>query len=273
VKMVDDVPGLLDGLSTGEIATQLGGEYGWSEQQKFRVRAFLVRHKDNTQDLVRVVDHYLSSAVQVLGSLLLIPILAIFFLRDGDHMANMLIQLFFPAKHRQRIRAVASELNTTLTKYIQAQALLCLLSFLFYSASLLLLRFPHAIGLALLGGVLEFIPAVGWMSTLVVIITVGAVSHSHWLWMPALLCIWRLVQDYLTSPRIVGRQLAIHPLAVTFAVLVGAELGGVIGIYLAIPLMASMKVVWRLYVRGEQESLSYPQPAEAPPSLAETGAD
>ena len=274
VKLVDEVPVLLDGLSTGDIATELGGKYGWSEEQEFRFRAFLSRHRVDIQGLVRGVDRYLSNAAQVLGWLFLIPVLAIFFLRDGDHIADVLIQVFFPADRRPGIRAVANELHVMLTRYVRAQVLLCVLSFVFYSAAMLLLGFPHAIALAALGGLLEFIPAVGWMSTFAAIISVGVVNHSHWIWMAALLGIWRVIQDYFASPRIMGRHLEIHPLAAIFAVLVGAEIGGIVGIYLAVPLMASMGVIWRVCAGAEQGYHCHQEPAaEAPSSLAETVAD
>jgi predicted PurR-regulated permease PerM len=246
MKLLDNTPALLNSLSTGDIATQLRGKYGWSEEQEFRFRAFLARHKDNIDQLVPMVDRYISNAAQLVGVLLLIPILAIFFLRDGDHIADALIQLFFSPKRRPRVRAIADQLHVMLRSYIRAQVLLCILSFLFYSASMLLLRFPHALALGILGGLLEFVPVVGWTSTFAVIVGVGIVNYSHWLWMAALLGIWRVIQDYFVSPRIMGHQLKIHPLAAMFAVLVGAEIGGIIGIYLAVPLMASMRVIWRV---------------------------
>jgi predicted PurR-regulated permease PerM len=273
MKLVDEAPVLLDGLSTGDIVAELGGKYGWSEQQEFRFRAFLARHREDVQGLVRSVDHYLSNAAQVLGWLLLIPVLAIFFLRDGDHIADLLIQMFFPPDRRPRIRAVANELHIMLTRYIRAQVLLCGLSFVFYAAALLLLGFPHAIALAVLGGLLEFIPAVGWLSTFAAITSVGIVSHSPWIWMAALLAIWRLVQDYYTSPRILGRQLEIHPLAAIFALFVGGEIGGIVGIYLAVPLMASMGVIWRVCSGPERGYQSSEPIQETPSSLAETAAD
>jgi predicted PurR-regulated permease PerM len=272
VKLVDEVPVLLDSLSTGDIAAELGGKYGWSEQQEFRFRAFLARHREDIQVLVRGVDRYLSSVAQVLGWLVLIPVLAIFFLRDGDHIADVLIQMFFRQDRRPGIRAVANELHIMLTRFIRAQVLLCGLSFVFYAAALLLLRFPHAIALAMLGGLLEFIPVVGWLSTFAAITSVGIVSHSHWIWMAVLLGIWRVVQDYFTSPRIMGRHLEIHPLAAICAVLVGGEIGGIVGIYLAVPFVASIGVIWRCsgperdYQRSERIH-------EAPSSLAETAAD
>ena len=242
-KFMDQVPALMDRLSTGDIAGDLGSKYGWTEEQELRLRFFLSRHKEQIQHLVPIVDRYLSNAVVLLGWSFLVPILAIFFLRDGDHITNVLIQLFFPENRRAMVRAVADELHQMLTRYIRAQVALCGLSFIFYAAVLLLLRFPHAIGLAALGGLLEFIPVVGWTSTLAVFVGVGMVDHSHWVWMAVLLIAWRLVQDYVAMPRVMGQQLKIHPLAAIFAVLVGAELGGIVGIYLAVPVMAALRVV------------------------------
>jgi len=271
VKLLDQVPVVLDGLSTGNIATELGGTYGWSEGQESRFRAFLGMHKEDIQGVVATADRYLSNAAQLAGCLFLIPVLAIFFLRDGDYIANMFIRLFFPANHRGKIRAVADELHVMLTQYIKAQVLLCGLSFLFYSGALLLLRFPHAVALGLLGGLLEFIPGIGWISTAAVLVSVGVVNHLHWIWMAVLLGIWRVIQDYYSTPRIMGRNLKMHPLAAIFAVLVGAEIGGIVGIYLAIPVMASLRVIWRACT-GEQTHLQNDSSlaAKAPSSLVET---
>jgi predicted PurR-regulated permease PerM len=62
--------------------------------------------------------------------------------------------------------------------------------------------------------------------------------------MAAALTVWRLFQDYFATPRIMGRHLEIHPLAAISAVLVGAEIGGIVGIFLAVPVMASVRVIW-----------------------------
>jgi predicted PurR-regulated permease PerM len=255
VKLVDGVPALLDGLSTGEIATDLGGKYGWTNEQEVRLKLFLLRHRDNIQDLVKVADRYISHAAEVFACLLLIPVLAIFFLRDGDHIADAFTRIVFP-EDRETIRAVTAELHNMLTEYIRAQAILCGLSFAFYSTVMLILNFPHAIALALLGGVLEFIPAAGWMTTAALIIGAGVVNHSHWVFMLLLLVIWRITQNYFTYPRIMGRQLEIHPLAAIFAVLVGAEIGGIVGIYLAVPVTAALCVVWRIYAVPKWSSQS-----------------
>src|SRR2546422_4493904 len=87
-KLLDEVPALLDGLSTGEIATEIGDKYGWSDAQERRLRSFLAAHQEGVQTLVRGGEQYTASAAQAIGSLVLIPLLAIFFLRDGPHIAN-----------------------------------------------------------------------------------------------------------------------------------------------------------------------------------------
>jgi predicted PurR-regulated permease PerM len=250
-KLADEVPAVLDGLATGNIATQLASEYGWSEATEFRFKTFLVRHRGGIQDLAASVDQFLVRAAHVIGYLLLVPILAIFFLRDGDYMARTFIQVLFPADRRRQARAVSRELHLVLTNYISAQILLCILSSAFYVATLLALHCPHAVALGLMGGFLEFIPVAGWLTTFAAILSVAMVSHSHWIWMAILLLCWRMLQDYLFCPRIMGRNLRIHPLAAIFAILVGAEVGGIVGVYLAIPLTASVRVIWQMYATTE----------------------
>ncbi len=148
-----------------------------------------------------------------------------------------------------------------LRRYIRAKVSLEAWSLAFYSTTMLLLRFPHAIALGVLGGVLEFIPVAGWMISAAIIVAVGILTHGHWIWMAALLGIWRMAMDYFISPRVVGQNLEIHPLIVIFAVMVGGEIDGIVGIYLSIPLMLVIRVIWRNFA---------PPPPKASTGLLQT---
>ena len=139
-RVLDEAPAFLNSLSTGDIASDLRGKYGWSEAQELRFRAFLARHKQDIQSLVPTVDRYLSNAAQIFGCLLLIPILAIFFLRDGHRIVDVLIRLLFHTDRHPKIHALVGQLHLMLTQYIRAQLLLCVLSFVFYSAAMLVLE-------------------------------------------------------------------------------------------------------------------------------------
>jgi predicted PurR-regulated permease PerM len=70
-------------------------------------------------------------------------------------------------------------------------------------------------------------------------------GYQHWFIVLAFLIAWRIVQDYIVSPRVMGKNMQLHPLAAIFGVLAGAEIAGVLGVYLSIPVMASLRIVWR----------------------------
>jgi predicted PurR-regulated permease PerM len=110
---------------------------------------------------------------------------------------------------------------------------------------------PYALVLGTVGGLLEFIPVLGPLTAGVVIIGVALLmGYQHWLVLVIFLGVWRLIQDYVSSPRIMGQSMELHPLAAIFGVMAGAEVAGILGIFLSIPVMASLRIVfrrWRLY--------------------------
>jgi len=131
-----------------------------------------------------------------------------------------------------------------LGRYIRAQLTLAGLSFLFCSISLLVLRFPYAFAPGAGGGALEFLPAVGWIASAAMILTIGFLTHSHWIWMSGLVVLWRIVQNCVNSPRIMGKTLELHPLTVIVALMVGAQAGGIAGAYVLVPTVTVLRIVW-----------------------------
>lgn len=97
---------------------------------------------------------------------------------------------------------------------------------------------------------MEFIPVVGPLCAAILILGVGFLaSYPHLFMVATFLAVWRVLQDYVCSPRIMGNKLKMHPLAAVFAALVGAELGGMIGVYLSVPVAASLRIMWRRWQR------------------------
>jgi predicted PurR-regulated permease PerM len=94
-----------------------------------------------------------------------------------------------------------------------------------------------------LGGILEFIPVVGWIIAATTMISVGVLTHSHWIWMAALLGVWRMLMDYWIAPHVMGHELEIHPLLAIFTLMVGGAIGGIVGVYLSVPVVAALRVV------------------------------
>ena len=71
--------------------------------------------------------------------------------------------------------------------------------------------------------------------------------------MLALLGVWRILMDYAIAPRVMGHELEIHPLLAIFTLMVGGAVGGIVGIYLSVPLVAALRVIYRRFARPPME--------------------
>jgi predicted PurR-regulated permease PerM len=245
---------LLERLSSGAVVADAGAGHGLTAAEQLWIRDQLARHQDV---IARLFERGATSVAYVAASsiwLFAIPILAIFILRDGRDIAENLIEATKSQGGESRVERILRHIDRMLAKYIRAQLALAGLSFVFYGVSMLVLGFPDAIALGLLGGVLEFLPAVGWIVSAGAILTLGFLTHAHWIWMAALLIVWRLVQDYVNSPRIMGGSLELQPLTVVFALMVGGQLGGIAGVYLAVPTVAALRIVWLECFSGRNSS-------------------
>ena len=237
------MPAILDSISSGKAPAGLVRSHGVTAAQQRRIEALLARHRD-------FIARIFESGAAAIGStaakaiwLLAVPVLAIFFLQNGRRMTDAVIETVGPPGERTLTRRILQRIDAMLAKYVRAQLALSGLSFAFYCLSMLLLGFPYAIALSMLGAALEFLPTVGWIASAAVILIIGSLTHSHWIWMAVLLVVWRLVQDYVTSPRIMGNSLELQPLTVIVALMVGGEVGGIAGLYLSVPAVAALRII------------------------------
>lgn len=238
------LPQILQRLSNGTAGVGPVTQHGLNAAQLQRIHDWLGR---NHNFITGIFERGAASAAYVAAStmwLFAIPILAIFILRDGRPLAAELVRAFAGQGDQTVVTRILEQVDVMLAKYIRAQLSLAGLSFAFYGMAMLLLKFPYAIALGVLGGVLEFLPVVGWIASAAAILTIGFLTHAHWIWMALLLGLWRLVQDYVNSPRIMGNNLQLQPLTVIFVLMVGGQVGGIAGLYLSVPIAAVLRIVW-----------------------------
>lgn len=244
--LASSAPGMYQKLVSGQVAWTIGSQHGWSYETSRRVQEFLTGHSQVIVGYLQSLGTRMAAAGKNIWWLGLIPILGVFFLKDGRLMADAAIDLAGRRRDRVFLNAVVNDVNVMLAQFIRAQLILAALSGVAYTIVLLILRMPFAVALGIVGGVLEFIPVVGPLVAAIGILGVAlATGYGHIVILAAFLGIWRVLQDYVNSPRIMGGQIELHPLAVLFGVLVGAEIGGVVGVYLSIPLMATLRIIWR----------------------------
>ena len=178
--------------------------------------------------------------------LVLIPILAFFLLKDADDFRGAALRTLPIGHLRGRGAELFEDINNALAAYIRAALLGCLLIGVICTVAFMMIGLPYALLLGALAGLLEFIPLVG---PLVVALGVSLVASFHSVGQAAavilFLVILRIAQDYVIYPRLIGRGIHMHPVAVILAILAGAEVAGVAGIFLAIPVVAVLSVMHR----------------------------
>lgn len=250
------LPALLDQVSSGKIAVTIGQEHGWSGTTIRETQAFLASHRRDILTVVQRLGLRAAEAAKDSWLLIVVPILAAFFLKDGRSFSEVALTLVQTRPQREFLEGVRADLNQMLAHYIRAQLTLAALTLVVYMAFLGLMRVPYAAVLGTAGGMMEFIPVVGPLVAAVVIIGVAVLlSYPHWLAVLVFLGLWRLIQDYVVSPRIMGKSMELHPLAALFGVLAGGEIAGVLGVYLSIPVMASLRIVarrWKMYAEKKR---------------------
>jgi predicted PurR-regulated permease PerM len=203
--------------------------------------------------------------------LVLIPVLSFFFLKDVDTFRRSALQMLPRGRWRWRGDEFFQDVNSTLAAYIRAQLTACLFIGVVCALGFAVLGLPSPLVLGLIAGICEFVPLVGPL-LVILLAAIAALLHGSLFSMflvIAFLVVLRIVQDYIVYPRLIGQGIHLHPLAVILAILSGAELAGVAGIFLAIPVVAILTVSYRHWLehRGSEglADLLEPTPVEAAP--------
>ncbi|RMF73528.1 MAG: AI-2E family transporter, partial [Alphaproteobacteria bacterium] len=172
------------------------------------------------------------AVLNLLGLLLITPVVAFYLLKDWDRiMAGMLALV--PEQWRERWLAIAGDVDHVLAGFVRGQLLVMAADAVLYAAGWLVIGLPYALVLGLLAGLLAIVPFLGPLFALV---TALAVAFGSWgadpVMLAAVVGVFVLVQAIegsILSPRLVGSQVGLHPVLVLFAVFAGGELAGILG--------------------------------------------
>ena len=187
---------------------------------------------------------------------ILVPVLSFFLLKDAVYFEQNLVALLPNERLQKRAHWLLMDVSRTLAAYIRAQITACLFVGAVMMIGLTLVGAPYPVVLGAIGGLLEFIPLVGpLISALVIVGLTLTISFKTALMVALFLAVLRMVQDYFIYPKIVGRGIRMHPLVVIIAILAGAEIGGLIGIFFSIPAVGLIIVFYNHYLayRGIQK--------------------
>ena len=244
--LTQKAPQMAQQIASGQIIIDFLQKRGWEagpvRQVEGAVRAHAGQILGYVQGAVAAMLRWLAGAWVIV----LVPVFAFFILKDAEPAAAGIDGLIEEPRHRELWRDIAEDVHLLLAKYVRALILLSLITFVVWAAVFYLAGVPYPVGLAAIGGALEFLPIVGPLTAGVIVVGVALFSgYAHpWL-LVAFVLVWRGIQDYVSSPLVMGRGIELHPAVVIFGVIAGGEIGGPVGMFLSVPILAALRVVWR----------------------------
>lgn len=171
-------------------------------------------------------------------------------LRDAPRLLAV-IRRNLPRDHRAEITQVLRDTNVMLGRYIRGQVILVSLMSTVTTVGLTVLDVPYSVLLGLMTGVLETIPFVGPITAgaIACLVALGHPNPFGWSQIAyvgvvaVMYTILRHAEDYLVIPTVIGRAVRLHPAVVIFALLSGGAVFGLLGIFLAVPVAATLRLV------------------------------
>jgi predicted PurR-regulated permease PerM len=261
-------PQTVQKLQNGEIAKDFGEKHGLSAQTADRIQRWMQSHQDRIQAViayfVAIARKY---AVNIIG-VLLVPLLAMLFPQERSRFPIQIIETYARGNNRAFLTSVIQDCDRMLAAYMWAQFLLSVFAFVVFMIALHLLHVPYAVLFTVIASLLEFIPIVGPLVTAILIMGTVLVTGGNWIGVLIFLGVWRLVQDYVNTPLLFNNQLEMHPLVILGAVMIGGEVFGGLGMFLAIPAAAAIRIMWWRYRQIQDQAADRDRLQQAPDSRA-----
>jgi predicted PurR-regulated permease PerM len=183
--------------------------------------------------------------ITIIAATVTIVFLTFFMLLEGGEWIERFYSLF-PAHSRDRWREVGDDIYRTVGGYVTGNILISVIAGAAITIVLLIMGVPYAVALGLIVAVLDLIPLAG-ATVAGVIVCLVAFLHSvpAGIVVLAFFIVYQQIENHMLQPVIYGRTVQLSPLAVLVAVLVGAELAGILGALAAIPVAGALQVVIR----------------------------
>ena len=233
-----------------------------------------IKNPETSQKLVGFLGKTANGFVGVIGyalGLILVPVYLFFFLRDSAFIERNW-DMIIPLKNstlKDEIVSLIKEINGYIVAYFRGQVLVSVIDGALTGIILMLLGLDYALVIGVSLAIFGVIPFVGFIITAIpaLLIAAGQDGGPGPLWVLIVFIAVQQFDGFFIQPKIVGESVGLHPLTVIFSVLCWSLLiGGILGALLAVPLTASIKVLFRRYVWENKIKNKFGEKIEASPT-------
>ena len=199
------------------------------------------------------------SAILVAVNVFIIPVAMFYLLRDFDFI-NTKITHMVPPRIRDSFVDIFKEIDRVLSRFVRGQLMVATMMAGMYSVGLFICGTPMSLFIGVLAGFASLVPYLGLVFGVVPAAVLTFLQFQEWtpvLGVVAVFGVAQMLEGMIITPRVVGDQVGLHPVAIMLAVLVGAELFGLLGVFLAVPVAAVLNVLMRRGVGWYKKSPAY----------------
>jgi predicted PurR-regulated permease PerM len=184
------------------------------------------------------------SAISILAASIVIPVLAAYLLLDAANIRRQFLGLF-PTRQHERIEALIDDLDGAIGGFIRGQLIDGAIVGVMIFAMLEIMHVPYALLIGVLAGLLNFIPYAGAVIGFVpsVILALAYNGPTNALIVAGLFAVIQQIDGNFVAPRVLKDNVGLSPVYIILAILVGTELFGIVGTFLAVPVAAMIRVL------------------------------
>ena len=203
---------------------------------------------DSIQAMIAKLAQSGLNFIQIGGTVVLIPIIAFYFLLDWDRMLDSFSRLI-PRRYEEQTLVIVKECHSVLGAFVKGQFLVMVLLGVVYAMGLQLIGLEVGLIIGMVAGLCSIIPylgfAVGIIAAVIASLFQFGIDWMQLLLVGVVFMIGQAVEGYILQPFLLGDKIGLSPVAVVFAVLAGAQLGGILGMLIALPVAAVIVVLLR----------------------------
>jgi predicted PurR-regulated permease PerM len=272
---IEDIPELIQGIDEFAQQPLVFGDFVLDvqdlyEQASSSIQGILTSMATQTLNI-------LSNIASALLWTVFILVASFYLVKDSAIILRWLDEVV-PPVHRHDAHQLRLQIAASWNAFLRGQLILCVTMGLVVGTTMALIGLPNAWLIGLLFGVLEFIPNLGPTIASVPTVLIAFFEGSTVLqisngWFAALVIVINFVLQQLENnflvPRILGQSLNLHPLVVLIAAIIGAHLSGVLGILLAAPVLATLRVLVEYTYRRLLDMPPFPEKADERPETVE----
>ncbi|KIM18336.1 membrane protein [Apilactobacillus kunkeei] len=189
------------------------------------------------------VGSIISTAASAVIVMITVPVVLFYMLKDGHKMVPNIAKMLPPRSRRRTIRLL-NKMSDTISHYIGGQMIECLFVGVFTSVGYVLIGQKYALLLGVFAGICNIIPYVGpYIGIMPSVFVALSTSVGELVWVVIVVIIVQQLDGNLVYPNVIGKSLNIHPLTIIIILMAAGNIAGLMGMILAIPLYAVVKVV------------------------------